>query len=122
MPIKSFTPNRHFQLIERILRHIIRIQFVHLPNDDIDVWLVWFREQEKLRTSKCLEASQAEVGRFEDFDACSLVGWNAERGRGERFGDGVDTEAGQFRSDRGLAVWHGIDHTHEMCLQALEGR
>ena len=90
MPIKRLTPYRHFQLIERILGHIIRIQFVHLPHDDIDIWLVWFREQEKLRARKCLEASKAEVGRFEDFDAGSLIGWNAEGRRRERLGDCMD--------------------------------
>lgn len=44
MPIKRLTPDRHLQLIERIFRHVIRVQFVHLPYDDIDIWLVWFRE------------------------------------------------------------------------------
>ena len=44
MSIKRLAPNRHLQLIERILRHIIRIQFVQLPYHYIDVWLVWFRE------------------------------------------------------------------------------
>ena len=96
MPIKRLTPNRHFQLIERIFRHIIRVQLVHFPYDDIDVWLVWFRKQEKLRTCECLEARQAEVGRFEDFNACSLIGWYAEGGRRERFGDCVDTGAVQL--------------------------
>ena len=91
MPIKCFTPNWHFQLIEGVLRHIVRIQLVHLPCDDIDVWLVWLGEQEKLCARKCLEASQAEMGRLEDFNACSLVGWNAKGGRRERFGDRVDT-------------------------------
>lgn len=78
MPIKRFTPNRHFQLIERILCHIIRIQFVHPPYDDVNVWLVWLCEQEKLRACERLEASQAEMGGFEDLNTRSLVGWNAE--------------------------------------------
>ena len=91
MSIKRLTPDWHLQLIERVLRHIVRIQFVHLPDDDINIWLMWFSEQEELGACKRLEAAKAKMGGFEDFNACSLVGWNAERGRGERFGDCVDT-------------------------------
>ena len=96
MPIKRLTPNWHFQLIEGIFCHIIRIQFVQLSHDDINIWLMWLREQEKLGAGKCLEAGKAEVGRFEDFNACSLIGWNAEGGRSKRFGDCVDTWSDQL--------------------------
>ena len=97
MSVKSFTPNWHLQLIERILGHIIRIQFVHLPHDNIDIRLMWFREQEKLGARKCLEAGKAKVGGFEDFDARTLVGRDAKGGRREGFGDCVNTPSGQLR-------------------------
>ena len=61
MSIECLTSNRHFQLIERVLCHIVRVQFVHLPRDDINIRLMWLREQEKLRARKCLEARKAEV-------------------------------------------------------------
>ena len=121
MSIKRLTPNRHFQLIERILRHVIRVQFVHLPSDNIDIWLMWFREQEELRAGKCLETSQTEVGGFEDFNARSLVGWDAEGGRRERLGNCVDTGSGQLRSIYRLAIRLGTDYTRETCLRAPVG-
>ena len=96
MPIKRLTPDWHFQLIEGILCHIIRIQFVQLSHDDINIWLMWLREQKKLGAGKCLEAGEAEVGRFEDFNACSLIGWNAQGGRRKRCGDCVDTWSNQL--------------------------
>ena len=91
MPIKRLAPDWHFQLIEGILCHIIRVQLVQLFHDDINVWLMWLREEEKLGAGERLEAGKAEVGRFEDFNACSLIGWNAQWRRCERFGDCVDT-------------------------------
>lgn len=103
MAIKRFTPDWHFQLIERILRHVICVQFVHFPYDDIHIGLVRFREEEKLSARECLEAGQAEMGRFEDFDACSLVGWNAKGGWCQRFGDCVDTRMGQRQGKCRLA-------------------
>ena len=94
MPIKRLTPDRHLQLIERILCHIIRIQLIHFPNNDIHIWLMWFSEQQEFCTREGLEAREAEVGRFEDFNACSLVGRYAKGGGRERFGDCMDTEGG----------------------------
>ena len=122
MPVKGLTPNWHFQLIERILCHIIRIQFVHFPHDNIDVGLVRFREQEKLRACKCLEAREAKVGRFEYFNACSLVERDAEGGRREGFGDCVDTRSGQPRLRCASSIQLRMHHTREMCQQGLVGR
>lgn len=122
MPVKGLTPNWHFQLIERILCHIISIQFVHFPHDNIDVGLVRFREQEKLRACKRLEAREAKVGRFEYFNACSLVERDAEGGRREGFGDCVDTRSGQPRLRCGPLIQLRMHHTREMCQQGLVGR
>ncbi len=79
MPIPSLTPDRHLDLIERILHHIVRIQLIHLPNNHIHIRLMRFRKQEKLRAGQGLEACQAEGLRFEDLDA-GFGGWREGEG------------------------------------------
>lgn len=62
LPIKCFTPDRHLQLIEWILHHIICIQLIDPPSNHIHVRLLRLREQQKLEAGKRLEAGQAEGG------------------------------------------------------------
>lgn len=90
MPIESLTPNRHFQLVKRILRHIIGIKLVDLPHSNIHIRLMWFAEKQKLYTGEGLEAGKAEERRFEDFDAGALRGREGEGGGGEGFRYCVD--------------------------------
>ena len=94
MPLKSLTPHRHLRLIKRILHHVVRIQLVDPPHDNLHIGLARFREQQELRARERLEARQAEEGSFEDFDARALLGGDVEGGRGERFGDGVNAVEG----------------------------
>lgn len=43
-PIEYLAPNRHFNLIEGILHHVVRIQLINPPDDRIHIWLVWLSE------------------------------------------------------------------------------
>ena len=72
MPIKSFTPDWHLKLMEGVFGHVIRIEFVHPSNDDIDIRLVRFGKQQELHARKSLEAGQTEMGGFKDFNAGAL--------------------------------------------------
>ena len=67
-PIKLVASNRHLQRIKRILHHKIRVQLVALLDDDIDICLGRLREQQELDSRRRLEAAQAEVRRFQDFE------------------------------------------------------
>ena len=69
MPLKCLTPYRHLRLIKRILHHVIGIQLVDAPHNDLDVRLLRLRKQEEFRAREGLEAGQAEEGALEDFEA-----------------------------------------------------
>ena len=81
MPIKSLTPDRHLQLIKRILHHKVRIKLIDLPDDGLDARHERVREQQELRPRERLEAGEAEFVGFEDFEAC-----DGGAGDGERVG------------------------------------
>src|SRR5438105_1655623 len=68
-PIKLLTSDRHLDCIKRILHHIVRIQLVYLLHHGIDIRLLGFCKEQKLRASLRLEALDAEVAGFEDFEA-----------------------------------------------------
>jgi hypothetical protein len=60
MSIKRLTPDGHLHLIEWVLGHIIRVQLVHLPHDQIHIRLLRLCEQQELGTADSLKRSQAE--------------------------------------------------------------
>ncbi|MCJ1240400.1 hypothetical protein MMC14_008402 [Varicellaria rhodocarpa] len=68
MPIEALAPDRHLDLIEGVLHHVIGVQLVDPPHDDLDVRLLRLGEQEELGPRERLEAGQAEEGRLEDFE------------------------------------------------------
>lgn len=79
-PIERLASHRIINLIKRILHHIVGIQLVDLPNYGIDIRLRGLSEQQELCARERLEALQAEVFGFEDFD----TGWGfgtVEEGR-----------------------------------------
>lgn len=104
MPIERLAPHRHLRLVERILHHVVGVQFVDAAHGRIHVRLLRLREEQELRAGDRLEAGEAEERRFEDFDAREGgardggVG-GAEEGRG-REGAGYRVHAGRGR--RGL--------------------
>jgi hypothetical protein len=106
-PLPPLTPNRHLQTIKRILHHIISIQLINSPHNLIRVRLLRFRKQQKLRSCERLEALEAEVFGFEDFDAGKWLGG----GRGvegvEARGYCVDSVMGEvsWGEERGLMGW-----------------
>jgi hypothetical protein len=55
MSIKRLTPDRHLQLIKRILHHIVRIYLVDLLHDRINIRHERIREQEELGPRQRLE-------------------------------------------------------------------
>jgi len=68
-PLKLVHPNRHLHRVERVLHHVVSIKLIASPHHDIGVRLLRAREQQKLDTSRCLEARQAEVTRLEALNA-----------------------------------------------------
>lgn len=42
--VESFASDRHLQLIERVLRDVIRIKLIYPPHNAINVRLMWLRE------------------------------------------------------------------------------
>lgn len=74
MSIKRFTPDRHFQLIERILHDIVRIQLVDLVHDRVDIAAHRVGEEQELGPGQRLETSQSESICLKEFQSCS---WNA---------------------------------------------
>lgn len=113
MPIKRLTPNRHIKLIKRILHHKVRIQFIHLPYNNIDIRGHRIRKQEELRPRQRLETGESELLRFEVFESRC---WNPRvwervvagcrgRGRGGLWGTG-DGDSGGYRS--GYSVDSGV--------------
>lgn len=92
MSVKRLTSNWHLHLIERVLGHIIRVQLVHLPNDQIYVRLLRFREQQEFSTANGLKTRQAKKRGLEHFEARTLEGREVEKGGRERFGDCVNAE------------------------------
>lgn len=68
MSVKGFTFDRHIDLIERVLHHIIRVELVHPSNDDIDVRLMRLREEQEFGARHRLEALQSEVLALEHFE------------------------------------------------------
>jgi hypothetical protein len=109
-PLKPLTPNRHLQLVKRVLHYIIRVQLIYLPNHTLRVRLPWFGEQQEFRACKRLETLPAEERRFEDVDARggkrALVGGGRGSGDwGETGRDGVDAGEGLARGvEEGLAL------------------
>lgn len=62
MPVERLTPDRHLHLIEGIFGHIISVQLIDLPDDGVDVRLLWFREEKELCPRYGLEACETEEG------------------------------------------------------------
>lgn len=118
MPIKRLTPNRHIQLIKRILHNKVRIQLIHLPQHDIDIGRQRIGKQQELGPRQRLEAGEAEPVGFEDLEAGgrdagdgeSVGGRGGRDSRGDGAGDGVDA---------GMVVrlvwyvWRDGEHTRE---------
>lgn len=83
--VKRLTAHRHFQLVERVLHHVVRIQLVNLVHDRLHIAAHRVGEEQELRARQRLEARQPEPVRLEELQAC---GWNARvgiavaRGRG----------------------------------------
>lgn len=61
MSIKRLTLDRHIHLIEGILQHIVRVELIHLPYDDIHIRLMGFREEEELGASQRLKALKTKM-------------------------------------------------------------
>ena len=59
-----FTPNGHIRMPERILGHVVRVEFIDLAHDDVHVWLMRLSEKEEFDAGNGLEASHAEQGRL----------------------------------------------------------
>lgn len=94
MPIKRLAPDGHLQLVKRVLHHIIGVELVNLPHDQIHVRLMRFREEQELGAAEGLEAGESEEGRLEHFQPRALQGGGSERGRRERFCYRVDAGGG----------------------------
>lgn len=84
MPIKRLTPNRHLQLIERILHHKIRIQLINLLHNHIYIHHERIRKQQELGPRLRLETREPELVRLEEL----------QPGRGHG-GDGVGVGGGR---------------------------
>lgn len=103
MPIKSLTPHRHLQLIERILHYIVRIHFINPAHYHIHIRLLRLREQQELRAGRRLEARQAEQRRLEDFNA-------GKRGARDRRRCGRSDSGGRQRARDGM---HAVESAGE---------
>lgn len=79
MSIKRFALDRHINLIEGILHDIIRIELVHLADDDVHVGLVGFGEEEEFGARQGLEALQTEMVTLQGFQAGGGRPRNVER-------------------------------------------
>jgi len=67
MSVECFAPHRHFQLVEGILHHVVRIQFVDLIDDDLHVARHGVGKEQKFGAGQRLEACQSELVRLEVF-------------------------------------------------------
>ena len=88
MPIEALAPDGHLGLIEGVLHHVIGVQLVDPPHDDLDVGLLGLGEEEELGPRECLETGQAEEGRLEDFETCEGGAWGAAACGGGGYGGG----------------------------------
>lgn len=61
LPVKHVGPDRHLELIERVLHDIVRVEIIHLANRDVHICLRRVREQQKLDARHGREALQPEV-------------------------------------------------------------
>ena len=89
MPVESLTPNRHLQLVERILHNIVAVKLINPPYNNLHIRLLRLCEQQELRARKSLEAAQSKRAALEHFDPGALSWRGVECGGRERFGDGV---------------------------------
>lgn len=67
MSIKRFTSHRHFQLVERVFHHVVRIQVVNLVDDGFHIAGHGVREKQEFSAGQRLEARQSELVRLEIF-------------------------------------------------------
>ena len=68
-PIEFLASNWHLHGVERIFHDKVRVKFVYPPHQAIDIWLLWLCEEQEFGASDRLEALQAEIRRFEHFNA-----------------------------------------------------
>ena len=108
MPIKRLAPHRHLQLIERVLHHIVRVQLINAPHDDLHVRLLRLREEQELGARHRLEAGQAEERRLQHLDA-------RERGARQRRRGGRDQRRGRERARDGVHAVEG-PRQHEVVV------
>jgi hypothetical protein len=97
-PIKLLASYRHLYRIKGILHHKVCIQLIYLLEHRLSVWLLRFREQQKLGSCKGLETLDAELRGFKDFEASGAgMEWCGEEVGGWCWvGGGVWTELARY--------------------------
>ena len=91
-PLKRLAPHRHFQLVKRVLHHIVCVQFIDLPHYNIHIRLLRFRKEKEFGARDGLETRHAEKSAFEDFETGERgAGYRGAYGsRGDGAGDSMD--------------------------------
>ena len=75
MPIEGFASHRHFNLVERILHHKVRIELIDLLHDCVHVSSQGIRKQQEFRPRQSLEAGQTELVRLEVVQTTDWHAW-----------------------------------------------
>lgn len=100
MPIKDLGANRHFQLIKRVLHHIVRVQLVDPLDNRLHIRLRRLREEQEFHATDRLKTRQPEQARLQHLDAGELCAYRrrrrrcrwvrrvGDRGRGRRLAGG----------------------------------
>jgi hypothetical protein len=105
--IELLTSDGHLDSIKWVLHDVIGVQLVYLLHHCVDVWLLWFGEEQEFGPCLRLEALNTEVAGFKDFEPCRPIderrggGGCRERIRhwgcwGEARGDRVHTAGRQY--------------------------
>ena len=63
------TPNRHFQVVKRVLEDVVCIQFVNHAQDGLEHLRAALGREDEFNTRHRLEAAQCETAGFEGDDA-----------------------------------------------------
>jgi len=66
--VELLAPDRHLHRVERILHNKVCIKFIYSLDDNIDIRLHRFCEEQEFCACERLETRQPEVGGLEDFE------------------------------------------------------
>lgn len=69
MSVKGFTSHRHFQLVEGVFHHIVRVQLVDLVDDGFHIAGHGVRKEQEFSAGQRLKTRQSEFVRLEIFQA-----------------------------------------------------